>query len=87
MPSTPKHVSLYNAFGWEPPAFVHVGLLQDESGQKLSKRRGDIDISHYREQGVLPEALTNFVALLGWSHHRKNDLMSMGELIENVGKV
>ncbi|KKA26231.1 hypothetical protein TD95_000105 [Thielaviopsis punctulata] len=65
--STPKHVALYNAFGWTPPEFGHVGLLTDHNGHKLSKRNQDIDISSYRRQGVLPSALNNWVALLGWS--------------------
>ncbi|ORY69668.1 uncharacterized protein BCR38DRAFT_520595 [Pseudomassariella vexata] len=65
--STPRHVMLYDAFGWEPPEFAHVGLLVDSNRQKLSKRLHDIGISSYREKGYLPVALLNYVALLGWS--------------------
>ncbi|KAH9903715.1 hypothetical protein F4778DRAFT_95847 [Xylariomycetidae sp. FL2044] len=65
--STPKHVSLYNAFGWKLPAFAHVGLLVDETNAKLSKRHRHADISSWRDQGILPIALLNYVALLGWS--------------------
>ena len=84
MPSTPKHVFLYEAFNWSPPAFVHVGLLQNEEKKKLSKRDGDVDVDVYRKKGYLPEALNNFVALLGWSHTRKNDTMTMQDLIDEV---
>ncbi|EEH35583.2 glutamyl-tRNA synthetase, mitochondrial [Paracoccidioides lutzii Pb01] len=81
MSSTPLHVALYNAFGWEPPAFGHVPLLTEKSGQKLSKRNVDIDISLFRDrQEVFPEALDNFAALLGWSHSRKTDIFSLKEL-------
>ncbi|OJD16812.1 glutamate-tRNA ligase [Emergomyces pasteurianus Ep9510] len=81
MASTPLHVALYNAFGWEPPAFGHVPLLTEKSGQKLSKRNVDIDISFFRDkQEVLPEVLDNFAALLGWSHSRKSDIFTLKDL-------
>lgn len=83
MSSTPKHLAIYHAFGWQPPAFAHVGLLVDEVGQKLSKRKLDTDISKFRDSGILPEALVNFVALLGWSHSQKSDFMSLPQLVEN----
>lgn len=67
MIATPKHLAMYDAFGWQPPYFAHVGLLQNEDGSKLSKRKGNVDISSFRDQGILPEALVNFVALLGWA--------------------
>ncbi|KAF2733950.1 glutamyl-tRNA synthetase [Polyplosphaeria fusca] len=82
MPSTPKHVALYNAFSWTPPLFAHVGLLVDEQGNKLSKRNFDTDISAFRQMEVFPETLVNFAALLGWSHGRKSDVMDMKMLIE-----
>jgi glutamyl-tRNA synthetase len=56
----------------------------DENKQKLSKRTGTINISHWRDKGIFPEALTNFVALLGWSHNTGSDVMSMEDLIRNV---
>jgi glutamyl/glutaminyl-tRNA synthetase len=81
MASTPMHVALYDAFGWQPPEFGHVPILVDGNGQKLSKRNADIDIAFYREsQGVLPEALVNFAALLGWSHSQRSDVFTLGEL-------
>ncbi|RPA93527.1 hypothetical protein L873DRAFT_1704836 [Choiromyces venosus 120613-1] len=82
MPSTPKHVHLYNCFGWTPPNFVHVGLLQDTQGRKLSKRTGDVFVSEFREKGYLPEALNNFVALMGWSHAGESDVLDMQTLVE-----
>ncbi|KKZ67581.1 glutamyl-tRNA synthetase [[Emmonsia] crescens] len=83
MSSTPLHVALYNAFGWEPPAFGHVPLLTEKSGQKLSKRNVDIDISFFRDKNeVFPEALDNFAALLGWSHSRKSDIFSLKDLAQ-----
>ncbi|OMP87975.1 Glutamate--tRNA ligase, mitochondrial [Diplodia seriata] len=83
LPSTPRHVAMYNAFGWEPPAFAHVGLLVDEAGNKLSKRNMDIDVAYYQKNGYLPEVVNNFVALLGWSHRNRSDVMSMHELIDS----
>ncbi|KAL5615037.1 hypothetical protein BROUX41_005102 [Berkeleyomyces rouxiae] len=80
--STPKHVALYNALGWTPPEFGHVGLLTDTKGQKLSKRNQDIDISSYRRRGVLPSALTNWAALLGWSMGSGNN-----EVVKNLGEL
>jgi glutamyl-tRNA synthetase len=85
MSSTPKHLAMYEAFAWEPPAFAHVGLLMDRDHQKLSKRNLDLDISAFRDKmGIFPETLTNFVALLGWSHNEKKDVMNLQKLIENV---
>lgn len=81
--STPKHVALYQAFGWAPPEFAHVGLLTDENGNKLSKRKMDIGIDSFRDQGIFPETLVNFAALLGWSHKGKSDVMSLAELVDN----
>lgn len=83
MSSTPKHLALYEAFGWTPPAFAHVGLLVDEAGHKLSKRKLDTDISNFSRMGILPESLVNFVALLGWSHTQKSDVMSLAQLVDN----
>jgi glutamyl-tRNA synthetase len=82
MPSTPKHIAMYNAFGWEPPHFAHVGLLVDENGNKLSKRNFDTDIEAFKEMEVFPETLTNFAALLGWSHTERSDVMDLQKLTE-----
>ena len=82
MSSTPLHVAMYAAKGWTPPIFAHVPLLVDQNNQKLSKRNLDTDISSYKANGVFRESLTNFAALLGWSHQRKNDVMDLSELEE-----
>ncbi|KAL8798820.1 MAG: hypothetical protein Q9182_006364 [Xanthomendoza sp. 2 TL-2023] len=85
MSSTPKHLILYQAFGWKAPQFAHVGLLQDHSAQKFSKRKkGDIDVQKFAKDGIFPEALLNFVALYGWSHTHKSDVLSLTDLIASV---
>lgn len=84
MSSTPLHVALYDAFDWTPPQYGHVPLLVDAKRQKLSKRNFDSDISSFRDkQAIFPETLTNFAALLGWSHQQKSDVMDLSEL-ENI---
>ncbi|CAI7634035.1 unnamed protein product [Penicillium bialowiezense] len=81
MPSTPMHMALYNAFKWTPPQFGHVPLLVDQSGQKLSKRNADIDLSSFKDkQGIFASTLVNFASLLGWSHSQKSDVLSLQEL-------
>ncbi|KAE8145370.1 Glutamyl-tRNA synthetase [Aspergillus avenaceus] len=81
MPSTPLHVALYNAFQWTPPSFGHVPLLVDKSGQKLSKRNADIDLTFFKDtQGIFAATLVNFAALLGWSHTQKSDIFDLEEL-------
>lgn len=88
MPSTPMHVALYNAFKWTPPRFGHVPLLVDKTGQKLSKRNADIDLSSFRDQqGIFPATLVNFAALLGWSHSLKADVFSLEELEQIVSSI
>ncbi|MCF7804159.1 MAG: glutamate--tRNA ligase [Candidatus Marinimicrobia bacterium] len=81
LPSTPKHILLYEYFDWEPPVFAHLPLLLNEDRSKLSKRQGDVAVEDYREKGYLPEALTNFVALLGWSPGDDEEILSTKELI------
>lgn len=70
LPSTPKHIAMYKAFGWNPPKFVHIPLLTSASDKKLSKRSGDIGVLSLAKKGILPEAMVNFVALFGWSPHK-----------------
>jgi glutamyl-tRNA synthetase len=65
--STPKHLLLYRAFGWDPPRFYHLGLLRNEDKSKLSKRRNPVSIFHYRDLGYMPETFLNFLATLGFS--------------------
>lgn len=75
---------MYNAFKWEPPTFAHVGLLQNATQQKLSKRDSALDIRSFREEGIFPEALVNYVALFGWSHRLGDDLLNLQDLVRNV---
>ncbi|THX67701.1 hypothetical protein D6D05_09713 [Aureobasidium pullulans] len=83
MSSTPLHAALYNAFGWTPPAFAHVGLLTDKDQAKLSKRNFDTDIGALKTRhGILPESLANFLALLGWRNPTRDDVIEMNKLIE-----
>ena len=83
MTSTPKHLVMYSAFGWEPPQFAHVGLLQDTERQKFSKRNANLDIRTFEKDGIFPEALVNYVALHGWSHTLGNDFLSLQDLVQN----
>lgn len=84
MPSTPKHLFMYEAFGWRAPVYAHVGLLLDKDRQKLSKRHHDTGIDSFQNDGIFPEVLTNFVALLGWSHTRGSDKLDLAQLVETV---
>lgn len=67
LPSTPKHIELYNAFGWKIPEFAHLPLLLNPDKTKLSKRQGDVAVEDYIKKGYSKEAITNFVAFLGWN--------------------
>jgi nondiscriminating glutamyl-tRNA synthetase len=82
LPSTPKHILLYSAFGWESPQHVHLPLLLSPSKKKLSKRDGDVAVKDFLAQGYLPQALINFVALLGWNPKTEQELFTLDELIE-----
>ncbi|KAI4765414.1 hypothetical protein E4T52_01781 [Aureobasidium sp. EXF-3400] len=83
MSSTPLHAALYNAFGWTPPAFAHVGLLTDKDQAKLSKRNFDTDIGALKtKHGILPESLANFLALLGWRNPTRDDVLEINKLVE-----
>lgn len=81
LPSTPKHVLLYEAFGWEVPVFAHLPLLLNPDRSKLSKRQGDVAVEDYRAKGYLKEALVNFIALLGWNAGDDREFYYMEELI------
>ncbi len=81
--STPRHVLLYQAFGYEPPQFAHMPMLLGTDRSKLSKRHGAVSITEYKDQGYLPEAMLNFLALLGWSLDDKTEVMSRQQLIDS----
>ena len=80
--SAPKYNRLYEAFGWEVPHYVHCPLITDEDHKKLSKRSGHSSFEDLIEQGFLPEAVVNFVALLGWSPEDNREILSLSELVE-----
>lgn len=84
--STPKHVLLYEFFGWELPTFIHLapvmGKAEDGTISKLSKRHGATSFNDLVEMGYLPEVITNYVALLGWNPKTNQEIFSMAELIE-----
>lgn len=79
--STPKHVLLYEAFGWEKPIFAHLPILRNPDKSKLSKRKNPVWASWYIEEGYLPEAVLNYLALMGWSHPDGEDIFSLDEFI------
>ncbi len=83
LPSTPKHVLLYEAFGWEKPVFAHLPLLLNPDRSKLSKRQGDVAVEDYRKKGYLKEALINFIALLGWTAGDDREFYYLDELISS----
>ena len=81
IPSTPKHMLLYASLGWEAPVFAHLPIILAPGGGKLSKRHGAASVSEYRDMGYLPEALTNFIALLGWSAGADRDIVPRDEMV------
>lgn len=82
--STPKHVLLYKAFGWELPTFVHLPILRNSDKSKLSKRKNPVWVSWYLAEGYLPEAILNFLCLMGWSHPEQKEVFSLEEFIEKL---
>jgi len=81
--STPKYNLLYEALGWEIPVYIHLPLVLNENGEKLSKRRGDASFEELVSMGFLPEAVLNFIALLGWSPSDDREFFTLAELIES----
>ncbi len=80
IPSGPLHVLLYEAFGWEPPVYCHLPMVMGKDGQKLSKRHGSTSVRDFRAKGYLPEALMNYVSLVGWSYDGQTEFFSKEEL-------
>lgn len=81
--SSPKYNRLYEAFGWEVPVYIHCPTITNEEHKKLSKRSGHASYEDLADQGFLPEAIVNFVALLGWSPEGDQEIFSMEELIQH----
>ena len=83
--NTLRQIMIYEAFDWSLPEFGHLSIILGEDRQKLSKRHGATSVSQYREDGFLPEALNNFLALLGWSSPEGKELMTMEEMSQQFG--
>ena len=80
--STPKYNLLYDAFGWEKPTYIHVSMVLGEDGQKLSKRNGDASFMDLYNDGYIPEAIVNYLVMLGWSPETNDEIFTMDELIK-----
>ena len=80
--NTPKHILLFRALGNEPPIFAHLPLILNPDRTKMSKRKSQTAIANYREEGFIPEALVNYLALLGWSTGTEEEVLSLDELVE-----
>ena len=82
LPSMPLHVLLYRAFGWKPPLYCHLPMVLGSDGQKLSKRHGATRVIEFKERGYLPQAVLNYIALLGWSFDDSREFFTLKELQE-----
>jgi glutamyl-tRNA synthetase len=81
--SVPKHILLYDAFGWKPSVFAHLPIILSPTGKgKLSKRHGGVAVHEFQQEGYLPEAMVNFLARVGWAYDDKTELFTRQELIE-----
>lgn len=80
--SAPKHFLIYEFFGWERPKFFHTAVLRNPDKSKLSKRHGHTSVKWYQEQGYLPEAILNFLALMGWTHPDKKEIFNLDEFVK-----
>ena len=83
LPSTPKHLLLYRAFGWPEPEFIHLPLLLNPDGSKLSKRKNPTSIIYYRDAGYLPEALLNYLGLMSYSRPNQEEKFSLEEFVSD----
>ncbi len=81
LPSTPKHIILFEAFGWKAPEFAHVSVLRNPDKSKLSKRKNPVWTGDYLSKGILPAALLNYLALMGWSHPEGKELFDLEEYV------
>lgn len=82
MSSTPKHIMLYQSFGWTPPIYMHMPLLLGKEGKKLSKRKNPCSIFYYRDSGYMPEAFVNFLTLMGYSMTGDREMYALDEIIK-----
>lgn len=79
--STPKHILLYESFGWDKPIFAHIPILRNPDKSKLSKRKNPVWANWYLEEGYLPEAILNYISLMGWSHPEQKEIFTVDEFI------
>lgn len=82
IPNTPKQIMLYDAFGWEMPEFAHLPLILNEDRSKLSKRKNKVSVDDFLEEGYLPEALLNFLVLIGWNPGGEQEIFTLDEMIK-----
>lgn len=82
IPSTPKHILIYAALGWEPPVFCHLPLLRNQDKTKISKRKNPTSLTWYQEQGFLPEALLNFLCLMGWKPKDEAEVFGLDRFLD-----
>lgn len=82
--SLPKHILIYDYFGWEKPLFFHTPVLRNPDKSKLSKRHGHTNVDWYKEEGYLPQAILNYLALMGWSHPEGKEVFSLDEFVQYV---
>lgn len=89
LPSTPKHLLIYEALGWQPTKFAHLPLILNPDKSKLSKRQGDVAVEDFLAKGYLKDALINFVAFLGWNPKTEQEIFSINDLIKgfDLGKI
>ena len=80
--NTPRQLLLYRAFGWTPPRFAHAAMILGPDGSRLSKRHGATSVEAFRDLGIIPEALDNFLALLGWAYDGTREIFTLAELAE-----
>jgi len=80
--SLPKHVQLYESFGWEAPVFCHLPLLRNADRSKISKRKNPVSLNHYRRAGYLPEAMLNYLALMGWAMPDEREEFGLDEFVQ-----
>lgn len=84
LPSAPKQFLLYDMFGWDRPLFYHTVNIRNPDRSKMSKRHGHANVDWYRNEGYLPEALLNYLALLGWTHPTQKELFDLNEFVEQM---
>jgi glutamyl-tRNA synthetase len=82
--SLPKHVRLYQGFGWEPPVFCHLPLLRNADRSKISKRKNPVSLNFYRGAGYLPEAVLNYLALMGWAMPDEREEFTLEEFVSEL---